>query len=366
MSFEDAIGPERIVQVYDPITKMQGVLVIDNTALGPGKGGIRMVPDLTTEEVFGLARAMTWKNALAEIPFGGAKSGIKAHATNSHKTEIVRAFARKIAELVPSQYIPGPDMNMGESEMALVAETIGTPKAATGKPASMGGLPHELGSTGFGVALATEVALEHKKMPLNGATIAIEGFGNVGTFTAKFLTEKGAKVVAVSDSKGAVYLESGLDYETLMKAKKEHGTVTSYPGAKVLEARALFGMNCDVLIPGARPNVIHVGNVQEVKAKIIVEAANIPMKPEIEHELAKKGVLIIPDFVANAGGVISSYVEFKGGSEKDMFDMVREKITRNTRLVLEKTVANNTREAALEIAEERVIDAMEKNGYRKN
>jgi len=365
MSFEDAIGPERIVQVYDPITKMQGVLVIDNTALGPGKGGIRMVPDLTTEEVFGLARAMTWKNALAEIPFGGAKSGIKAHATNSHKAEIVKAFARKIAELVPSQYIPGPDMNMGEGEMALVAETIGTPKAATGKPASMGGLPHELGSTGFGVAIATEIALEHRKMPLNGATIAIEGFGNVGTFTAKFLTEKGAKVVAVSDSKGTVCLESGLDYETLMKTKKEHGTVIAYPGAKVLEARSLFGMNCDVLIPGARPNVIHVGNVQEVKAKIIVEAANIPMKPEIEHGLAKKGVLIIPDFVANAGGVISSYVEFKGGNEKEMFDMVREKITRNTRLVLEKTVAGNTREAALEIAEERVIDAMEKNGYRK-
>ena len=360
MSFEDAIGPERILQVYDPITKMQGVLVIDNTALGPGKGGIRMVPDVTTEEVFGLARAMTWKNALAGIPFGGAKSGIRANATNSHKAELVKAFATKIAELVPSQYIPGPDMNIGEAEMALVANTIGTPKAATGKPASMGGMPNELGSTGFGVALATEAALEHRKMSVAGATIAIEGFGNVGTFTAKFLTEKGAKVIAVSDSKGTVYLESGMDYETLMKTKKEKGTVTAYPGAKLLEARDLFGLHCDVLIPGARPNVIHVGNAQHVKAKIIVEAANIPMKPEIEHDLSKKGILIIPDFVANAGGVISSYVEFIGGSEKEMFSMVKEKITANTRLVLERARGGNLREAALEIAEERVIEAMEK------
>ncbi|MCX8194840.1 MAG: Glu/Leu/Phe/Val dehydrogenase [Candidatus Micrarchaeota archaeon] len=358
--FEDAIGPEVVMNVYDPITKMQGVVVVDNTALGPGKGGIRMVPDITVEEVFGLARAMTWKNALAGIPFGGAKSGIKAHGTNHHKHELVKAFAEKIKPIVPEIYIPGPDMNMGEREMAIIANTIGTPKAATGKPADMGGLPHELGSTGFGVALATEVALEHARIPIEGATVAIEGFGNVGTFTMKFLTEKGAKVIAVSDSKGTAYLESGLDYQRLMQVKKEKGSVIAYPGATVLEASQLFSLKCDVLIPGARPNVIHVGNAHHVKARIIVEAANIPMKPEVEHELAKKGILIIPDFVANAGGVISSYVEYIGGSEKEMFAMVRDKITSNTRLVIERARGGNLREAALEIAEERVIEAMEK------
>jgi len=360
MTFEDAIGPERILHVYDPITKMQGVVVVDNTALGPGKGGVRLVPDVGTEEVFGLSRAMTWKNALAGIPFGGAKSGIRASGNAPNKAELVRAFSEKIAQLVPSVYIPGPDMNIGEAEMAIIANTIGTPKAATGKPSSMGGLPHELGSTGFGVALATEVALEHAKIPLNGATLAIEGFGNVGTFTMKFLTEKGAKVVAVSDSKGTVYLESGLDYNTLMQTKKEKGTVTAYPGAKVLDAAHLFSVKCDVLVPGARPNVLHVGNVEAVRTKIVVEAANIPMKPEIEHLLEKKGVLVIPDFVANAGGVISSYVEFKGGNEKEMFSLVREKIVANTRLVLERTKNGDTRAAALAIAEERVIAAMEK------
>ncbi|MCX8174781.1 MAG: Glu/Leu/Phe/Val dehydrogenase [Candidatus Micrarchaeota archaeon] len=365
MPFEDAIGPEKILQVYDPITKMQGVVVIDNTALGPGKGGIRMVPDITTEEVFGLARAMTWKNALADIPFGGAKSGIKASASNSHKAQLVAAFAEKIAELVPKTYIPGPDMNMGEGDMKIIAETIGTPKAATGKPASMGGLPHELGSTGYGVALSTQVALEHAKIPIEGATVAIEGFGNVGTFTAKHLSSWGAKIVAVSDSKGAAYLEGGLDFETLMRVKKEKGTVAAYPGAKVLEARELFSVKCDVLIPGARPDVIHAGNMHSIKAKIIVEAANIPMRHEIEQQLAKRGILIIPDFVANAGGVISSYVEFIGGSEKEMFSMVKEKITANTRLVLEKAKNGDLRAAALAIAEERVIDAMERRRNSK-
>ncbi|MCX6769273.1 MAG: Glu/Leu/Phe/Val dehydrogenase [Candidatus Micrarchaeota archaeon] len=362
--FEDDIGPEIVCHVYDPKTGMKGVVVIDNTALGPGKGGVRLVPDLTVGEVFGLARAMTWKNALAGIPFGGAKSGIMAPGHAPNKVELMRAFSERIAPLVPSVYIPGPDMNIGENEMAIIANTIGTPKAATGKPSSMGGLPHELGSTGFGVALATEVALEHSKIPLAGAKLAIEGFGNVGTFTAKFLTEKGAKVIAVSDSKGTVYLESGLDYNILMQVKKEKGTVTAYPGAAVLAPSALFEAKCDVLIPGARPNVITDKNAGAIKARVVVEAANIPMTSEVERSIEKRGILVIPDFVANAGGVISSYVEFSGGSEKEMFSIVREKITKNTQLVLERS-KGDTRKAALEIARERVVDAMNKRGTMK-
>jgi glutamate dehydrogenase/leucine dehydrogenase len=363
--FEDEIGPEKILHVYDPATKMRGIVVIDNTAIGPGKGGVRLQPDVTAEEVFGLARAMTWKNALAGIPFGGAKSGIIAPGNAPNKAQLVEAFANAIKPLVPAYYIPGPDMNMGEKEMEIIAKAIGTPKAATGKPSSMGGLPHELGSTGFGVALATEVALEYRQRSVSGAKVAIEGFGNVGTFTMKFLVEKGAKVVAVSDSKGTAYLESGLDYEKLMQAKKEKGTVTAYPGAKVLPASALFEIKCDVLIPGARPNVINEKNAKKVLASVIVEAANIPMTHEIELELEKRGVLIIPDFVANAGGVISSYVEFAGGSKEEMFSLVKERITSNTRLVLERSGGKDTRAAALAIAKERVVAAMQKRGSAK-
>lgn len=356
----DEFGPEIVFEVYDQKTGMWGVLVIDNTALGPGKGGIRFVPDITPDEVKGLARAMTWKNALADLPFGGAKAGIKGDPKKVNKEAFVRAFARKIKSLVPNLYIGGPDMNTTEKEMGTIAQEIGTRQATTGKPSDMGGLPHELGSTGFGVYHATLVAAAHKGIDISKATVAIEGFGNVGTFTMKFLTEKGAKVVAVSDSKGTIYNQNGLDYKKLMETKEKEGTVTKYPDGKVLHPDELFGLAVDILIPGARPNVINDKNVHLVKAKLIVEAANIPMTYEIEKQLMKKGILIIPDFVANAGGVISSYCEWKGLNEKEMFKIVEEKIVRNTKIVLERMKDNDARAAALEIAKERVNEAMKK------
>lgn len=358
----DEIGPEKIVRVYDPKTGMRGILVIDNTALGPGKGGIRMVPDVTEEEVFRLARAMTWKNALADIPFGGAKSGIIADPKKVDKEQILRAFARALRQLVPSEYVAGPDMNTTEKEMGEYADELKDMKACTGKPSSMGGLPHELGSTGFGVVESCEVACPYAKVKLKGATIAIEGFGNVGTFAMKFLAEKGAKVVAVSDSKGAIYDPKGLDYDKLMDVKQKQGTVTKYPGGKVLSDPELFELPVDILIPGARPDVITGRNKDKVKAKLIVEAANIPMREETEEYFHNKGILIVPDFVANAGGVISSAVEFAGGNEQEMFKTVKEKIRNNTKRVLERSTKEkiSPRKAATAIAREIVLTAMEK------
>lgn len=355
----DDIGPEKIVEVYDPKTKMHGFLVIDNTNLGPGKGGIRMCPDVSREEVFGLARAMTWKCALADLPFGGAKSGIVANPqvlTDSEKQEIVRAFSRALKQLVPEKYVAAPDINMGEREMRSFAEANGDMKSTTGKPVDMGGLPHELGSTGYGVAIAAKEAVEFLGLNMKDMKVAIEGFGNVGSFAMKFLTEMGAKIVAVSDSKGTVYDENGLDFEKLMSVKKEKGSVINYP-AETYCCEELFGLDVDILIPGARPDVINKNNFESVKAKIIVEAANIPIKPEIEQNLHERNVLIIPDFVANAGGVISSYVEYLGGSEKEMFDMINEKISKNTKLVLKRSKENNVkpRDAAMEIARERIM-----------
>lgn len=367
MRKEDEFGFEKIIEVYDQKTGMQGVCVIHNTARGPGKGGIRMVPDITTEEVMGLARAMTWKNAMADLPFGGAKSGIKADPrklTPEQKEAHMRAFARKIKEVVPEQYIAGPDMNTTEREMAQFADEIGTPMACTGKPLSMGGLPHELGSTGFGVAISTRTAVEYMGKNLNGMSVAIEGFGNVGTFTMKFLTEWGAKVVAVSDSKGAIYDRNGLDYTALMKIKAEKGTVTAAKGEK-LDAAKLFELPVDILIPGARPDVIHRGNVGNIKAKILAEAANLPAKYEIEQVLMKKGVVVLPDFVANAGGVISSYCETMGWDEATMFKVVESKLKNNTKMMLERTKDHDTRKAAMEIAKERVSDAMRNRGWLK-
>ncbi len=357
MRAKDEFGPEYVLEVFDAKTGMQGVMVIDNTARGPGKGGIRMVPDITTEEVMGLARAMTWKNALADIPFGGAKSGIKFDPKSPLKQEAVRAFAEKVGLMVPKLYIAGPDMNMTEKEMATFADQLKNPKAATGKPSSMGGLPHELGSTGYGVALCTKVAVEHQGKSLDGMSVAIEGFGNVGTFTMKFLTEWGAKVVAVSDSKGTIYDENGLDYNALMETKKEKGTVTAHGSGRKLEAKELFGLPVDILIPGARPDVITAENVDSVKAKIVSEAANIPMAYEVEKKLMGREVLVLPDFLANAGGVISSYCETMGWDEKKMFEVVTEKITNNTKLVMERMKENDARAAAMDLARERVRGA---------
>lgn len=361
----DEWGPEKILEVYDPKTKMHGFLVIDNTSLGPGKGGIRFTPDFSREEDFKLARVMTWKCALAELPFGGAKSGIIADSkkiTKEQKKSIMEAFSRALKPVCPSQYVAAPDMYTGEEEMKWFAEANGSMKACTGKPKELGGIPHELGSTGFGVYHSTLVAIEHLNLDVEDMSIAIEGFGNVGSFAFKFLSEKGAKIVATSDSKGCVYNKDGLDFNKISKVKEETGTVVNYKPSKVLKNEELFELPVDVLIPAAVPDVITNKNVNKVKAKIIVEGANIPISYEVEKILFKKNILVVSDFVANAGGVISSYVEYTGGTPEKMFKLVEEKIRRNTEIVLKRAKDNKTdpRNAAMMIAQERVKKAMEK------
>jgi glutamate dehydrogenase/leucine dehydrogenase len=356
----DKFGPEKILEVEDKKTGMKGFLVIDNTKLGPGKGGIRMTPTVTVDEVFKLARAMTWKNALADLPFGGAKSGIVADdrkLTKEHKKAIVQAFSRALKPVCPSKYIAAPDMYMAEEEMRWFAEANGSLKACTGKPKDMGGLPHELGSTGFGVAHAARAAIEHEGLDIRDVSFAVEGFGNVGWFVAKFLTEWGARLTAVSDSKGTIYNPKGLDFKKLAKVKKEQGTVTNYKPGEVSPCEKLFELPVDVLIPAAIPNSINKKNWNKIRARIIVEGANIPATPEIEEKLHRKGILVIPDFVANSGGVISSYVEYTGGTAEQMFRLVEEKIKKNTKIVLKCAESKNCnpRDAALEVAKERIL-----------
>jgi len=357
----DEFGPEKIIITYDPKTKTKGILVIDNSSLGPGKGGIRLAPDITVTEVFRLARVMTWKNAIVELPFGGGKSGVKGDP-HRDKISIMKAFGRALKSLCPGEYLAGPDMGTGEEDMRAFVEGAGNLAAATGKPADLGGLPHELGSTGFGVAESTEVAAEFAGIGLKGTTVAIEGFGNVGSFTMKFLSEKGAKVVAVSDSKGTIYDPNGLNYDELMKTKKEKGTVINHTSGKQLSTEELFGLDVTILIPGARPDVINEKNVNNVKAKVLVEAANIPAKPDSEMILYRKGVLIVPDLIANAGGVISSYTEHIGGTKEQAFSRITETIKKNTKLILEKAKNESIspRDAAMNIAKERVLAAMAK------
>ncbi len=357
----DGYGPEKIIQVYNPKVGLKGFVVIDNTALGPGKGGCRLTSSVSVDEVSKLARAMTWKCALAGLPFGGAKSGIIADSdfpSKERKAELIKAFAEGLKCVVPEKYVSAPDMNVGEDEMKLFAEAIGSNKACTGKPSDMGGLPHELGSTGFGVFVATRVAAEHMGLDLNGATVAIEGFGNVGSFAGKFLTEAGAKLVGVSDIRGLVTCKEGLEYGGLMKALEKGRSVTGYNGeCEVLDRHKIIGVDADILITAAVPDLIKRHEVGQVKAKLIVQGSNIPMTQEVEETLADKGVLVVPDFVANAGGVISSYVEYIEGTKEEMFKLVEKKITKNTKEMLEHAGDKKyTRRAAMEIARKRILE----------
>ncbi|MBU4481680.1 Glu/Leu/Phe/Val dehydrogenase [Patescibacteria group bacterium] len=373
----DEFGPEYLVEVYDPKIGMRGFLVLDNLALGPGKGGIRMTSDVTMEEVFRLARTMTWKNALAEIPFGGAKAGIIWQGgSDGLKKQFIQSFARAIKIFIPQKYIAGPDVGTGEKEMQWFVEATRNWRSATGKPATLCleifgkpgqkkcGIPHEFGSTGFGCAQATKVAAELLGIDIKKARVAIHGFGNVGTFTYKYLTQMGVKVVGLADLGAAIFEKEGFDNKIVARIiqEKRKKSLSDYPKGKRIGAQDFWGLPVDILIPASVTDVINEKNKNKIKAKIIVEAGNIPMSEKIEKDLFKKGILIVPDFLANAGGVISSYSEYRGEHPQKMFETVEKKIKKNAGLVLKEALAKkrNPREVALEIAQKRVREAMKK------
>lgn len=364
---KDSIGPEKTIKVEDKETGLIGFLVIDNTIRGPGKGGIRMTPTVSMEEVARLARAMTFKTAIADLPFGGAKAGIKADPktlTKEQKKLLVESFAKKLKPYSPKEYIAAPDINMGEQEMEWYVKANGSLKSATGKPSNLCirpgeecGIPHEFGSTGFGVYHTTLIALKHLNLDIKKVTIAIEGLGNVGSFAAEYLYKDKAKIVSVSDSKGTIYNEKGLDIKEVLRIKKEKGSVIYYENAKKLGTKEIISLPVDVLITAAIPDLIKEEEVDKVKARLIVEGSNIPTTPKIEEIFHKKGILVIPDIIANAGGVISSYVEHLGQTPEEMFALVRKKIRDNVSLVLEEAKKLNIkpRDAALIIAKERIL-----------
>ncbi len=369
---KDAFGPEYIIEVYDSNIGMNGYLVIDNIVLGPGKGGIRMTPTVTKEEVWRLARTMTWKNALADIPFGGAKAGIIwSGGSDKLKKEFIQSFARLIGPFIPKKYIAGPDINTSEREMRWFVEATGNWHSATGKPTNLCmkffgepgekcGIPHEFGSAGFGVSVATQIAAQFMNFDFKKTRIAIEGFGNVGNFTFHYLSKAGAKIVALADINGAIYNEKGFDEKILNQLRARKKSIIDYPRAEKLSHDEIFGLDVDILIPASVTDVINEKNKNSIKARVIVEAANIPMKEDIEEELFQKGILIVPDFVANAGGVISSYAEYRGYNPKQMFETVKRKVAKSTKLVLTESLKKNKnpRQIALSIAKEKIKAAI--------
>ena len=362
----DEFGPEKILEVYNPKVGMRGFVVIDSTALGPAKGGIRMTPTVSVDEVARLARAMTWKCSLADLPFGGGKSGIIAdpkHISKEKKFDIIKAFSRALKSVCPKEYVAAPDMNMAEQEVQAFVKENGSMKSATGKPATMCvkpgqrcGIPHEYGSTGFGVFHAATVAAKHMGMDIKGATVAIEGLGNVGEFAAKYFTEAGAKLVGVSDSQGLIYNKNGIDFKKVASTKHKTRTVINYKPGKILPSKDIIGLPVDILVTAAIPDLITMDDVNKIKAPLIVEGSNIPMTADIEEVLFKKKKMVVPDFVANAGGVISSYAEYKGQNPEGMFKLVQRKILKNTKIVLDhaEELGVKPRDAAKAIAVDRV------------
>jgi glutamate dehydrogenase (NAD(P)+) len=355
--FDDEFGPARIIHVHRAATPLKAIVVIDNTACGTAIGGVRMAPDVSTQECFRLARAMTWKNAAAGLPHGGGKSVIfgDPRMPMRQKEQVIRAFANALRDI--ADYVPGPDMGTDELCMGWIKDETGR---AVGLPTALGGIPlDQIGATGFGLAACVDVARGFIGLELKGARVAVQGFGAVGKHAARFLAEKGAVLVAASDSGGTLTHRDGLDVQALIDLKDAGKPLHAHPHGEKRAADAIIDVPCEVWIPAARPDVINADNVARLNTRLIPQGANIPCTAEAEAALHQRGVLVVPDFIANAGGVICASIEFRGGTQRAAFDYIDERIRTNTRLVLEESRRSGgaPRAAAMTLAQDRVRGA---------
>ena len=319
--------PKRVMEVALPVkmdngqTKVfTGFRVQHNVSRGPAKGGLRYHPNVTLDEVKALAAWMTWKTATVNLPYGGAKGGVICDPKHMSKGELERMTRRYAAEIQPiigpEIDIPAPDMYTDSQTMAWIMDTYSmtvghaSPGVVTGKPVSIGGSEGRSDATGRGVLFVVEEACKVKKINLRGASVAIQGFGNVGSAVARLFEEKKAKIVAISDSRGGVHNPRGIDPLRAMRYKERAGTVVGMPGASRISNDELLTLKCDILIPAALENVITLHNADQIKAKIVAEAGNGPTTPHADEILSRKGIFVIPDILANAGGVTVSYFEW--------------------------------------------------------
>jgi glutamate dehydrogenase (NAD(P)+) len=358
----DDLGPHKVAYVHEPNIGLKGILVVDNVATGPSIGGLRMAEDVSLEECARLARAMTFKNAVAEIPHGGGKSVLfgDPKMPRARKEALIRGFARALRD--EGDYIFGPDMGTDEESMAWVRDEIGR---SVGLPRELGGIPlDEIGATGWGLSHVADVAVQFCACKLEGARVAVQGFGAVGFHAARFLTERGAVLVAAADSRGAIHHRNGLKPEELRDWKRSGESLAGFPGGERLNRDGIIDVECDIWIPAARPDVISKKNVDRLRTRLVIEGANIPVTHGAERLLHERGVLVVPDFVANAGGVICAAMEYQGATEGMAFQTIEEKLRHNTRVVLENAAAKGLmpREAAEELALQRVKQAM---SYRR-
>jgi glutamate dehydrogenase/leucine dehydrogenase len=319
--------PERELTVAVPVRmddghihRFVGYRVQHSSVRGPAKGGIRYHPQVTLDEVRALATWMTWKCAVVNIPFGGAKGGITCdpkHMSEGELERMTRRYTSAILPLIgPERDIPAPDVYTNSQTMAWIMDTYSMtkgyaiPGVVTGKPICLGGSLGRNEATGRGVFYTIESLCEHLRMPLKGATVVVQGFGNAGSIAAQLLHSAGAKVIAVNDSTGCVYNKNGLNIPELIHMKALTGHVEGFPESEAIDPSELLALECDILVPAALENAIHAENAAAVGARIIAEAANGPLTPEADRILERKGVFVIPDILCNAGGVTVSYFEW--------------------------------------------------------
>lgn len=388
-------GPYREIKVELPIRRDDGELAVfagyrvqhDNSR-GPFKGGLRFHPHVDMEHFRGLASVMTWKTALVDVPFGGAKGGIDCdtHELSRQELEVLtKRFTDKMEVVLgPNRDIPAPDVGTGPREMAWILEQYSKtngyePGVVTGKPIQLAGSPGRVEATGRGVAMLTAWACEEHDLELEGATVAIQGFGNVGSHAARFLAERGARIVAVSDARGAVHDVDGVDVDAVLERKRESeeregGYVPlrelGVEGDEITNEE-LLTLDVDVLIPAAIEGVLHTGNVEDVRAGLVVEGANLPTDCDAARALDERGVPVVPDILANAGGVTVSYLEWVQNRER--YRWAEERVNEELETFLRRAwedVRDTAREegisyrlAAYQIAAGRVMEATRLRGF---
>jgi glutamate dehydrogenase (NAD(P)+) len=380
--------PKRVLTVSLPVKMDNGEIRVftgfrsqHNDARGPYKGGIRYHPQVTIDEVKALSMWMTWKCAVADIPYGGGKGGIICNPKEMSAGELermTRRYAYAIADIIgPHTDIPAPDVYTGGKEMSWIMDTYSAlkgnfvqPEVITGKPLAVGGSLGRNEATGRGLCFTVREAAKKQKISLKGATVAVQGFGNAGQFSAQLMEEQGAKLIAASDTKGGVYNKNGIEVAALRKHKEKTGTVVGFTGAKSISNEELLETDCTVLIPAAYENQITGKNADNVKAKIVAEAANGPTTPDADDILYKNKILTIPDILANGGGVTVSYFEWLQNLRREYWTEaeVNERLDRNIMKAFLDTYATsekygvNMRKASTVLAVNRVVEAIQLRG----
>jgi len=380
------LTPFREVRVEVPVRLDDGSLKVfegyriqHNGVRGPAKGGIRYHPAVTLDEVRALAEAMTWKTALVNIPFGGAKGGVVCdpHTMSQRELErLTRRFTSRIQVVLgPFRDIPAPDMNTNAQVMTWIFDEYSahhgyTPACVTGKPVELGGSLGRESATGYGAVFLLRELLRELHRPLAGATVALQGFGNVGSFAARALAREGARLIAISDVRGGIFAANGINLDDLFAHRQTTGRIQGMAGTEPISNADLLELECDVLIPAALECVIHRGNAGRIRAKVIAEAANLPTTPDADQILERRGVVVLPDVLTNAGGVTVSYFEWTQNLQQHFWE--EEQVNQEMEKILGKAFRNvvqtaqsekiSLRGAAYKIAVERVARAEKLRG----